>query len=69
MDKKKIQIIEFRCKKCNRRIMDYMVQEDDNAIVMQGIMIKCDRCKRVINLKKYTQRMIFDNMIMNFIKV
>ena len=49
--------------------MDYMVQEDDNAIVMQGIMIKCDRCKRVINLKKYTQRMIFDNMIMNFIKV
>jgi len=49
--------------------MDYMIQEDDNTIVMQGILIKCDRCKRVISFKKYTQRMIFDNMIKNLIKI
>lgn len=49
------KVIELRCKKCNKHFMDYMIQFDDTAVVMQSISIKCDRCKRVMTLKKYTE--------------
>ena len=48
-------MIELRCKKCNKHFMDYMIQFDDTAVVMQSINIKCDRCKKVIVLKRYTE--------------
>ena len=66
---RKIETIEFRCKCCNKRIMDYIVQEDNNEIVLQGIMVKCERCKKVITFKKYTQKMIFDKAVANSIRI
>ena len=40
------------------RMMDYTLVHDDERIVLQGITIKCSRCKRVMILKKYTEGMI-----------
>lgn len=48
-------IVELRCKKCNKHFMDYIIQNDDTAVVMQSISIKCERCKRVMVLKRYTE--------------
>ena len=39
-------------------MMDYTLCQDDDRIVLQGITIKCNRCKRVMMLKKYTEGMI-----------
>lgn len=52
------KIIQIHCKQCKRHFFDYLVETNDNSdseIVLSGISIKCDRCKRVITLKKYTQ--------------
>ena len=38
--------------------MDYTLCQDDDRIVLQGITIKCNRCKRVMMFKKCTEGMI-----------
>ncbi len=48
-------VIEFRCKKCGRHFWDYLIQNDDNLVVVQAVCMKCDRCKRTLVLKKYTE--------------
>ena len=50
-------VIEIRCKKCNKLMMEYFVCGDDSAVGLQNIGIKCDRCKRVRILKKYSEGM------------
>ena len=50
--------IELRCSKCNMKLMDYMVQNDDTACALNGVSLKCSRCKRVIMLMKYTEAVI-----------
>lgn len=47
--------IELRCRKCNKYIMNYTLTGDDSAVVLQNIEIKCDRCKRIMRLMKYTE--------------
>ena len=54
----KENVIEIRCKKCNKLIMEYFMSGDDNAVEAQNIGIKCDRCKRVMMLKKYSEGMM-----------
>ena len=39
-------------------MMDYMVTGNDEQIVLQNIVIKCNRCKRVLVLKKYTEAIL-----------
>ena len=59
-------VVELRCKKCNMKIMEYMLQHDDDACALSGISLKCSRCKRVIMLMKYTEAIIKqDNVIAN----
>ena len=48
----KENVIEIRCKKCNKLMMEYFVCGDDSAVALQNIGIKCDRCKRVMILKE-----------------
>ena len=50
--------IELRCSKCNMKLMDYMVQNDDTACALNGVSLKCSRCKRVIMLMRYTEAVI-----------
>ena len=40
--------VQLHCRECNARMMDYTLCQDDDRIVLQGITIKCNRCKRVI---------------------
>ena len=54
----KENVIEIRCKKCNKLMMEYFVCGDDSAVALQNIGIKCDRCKRVMILKKYSEGMM-----------
>lgn len=53
-----MQQIELHCKVCNMRLMDYLVAGNDEQIVLQNIIIKCNRCKRVLVLKKYTEAIL-----------
>lgn len=55
---KELKVIEIRCKKCNKLMMEYFVCGDDSTVVLQNIGIKCDRCKRVMMLKKYSEGMM-----------
>ena len=50
--------VQLHCRECNARMMDNTLCQDDDRIVLQGITIKCNRCKRVMMLKKYTEGMI-----------
>ena len=38
--------------------MDYLVTGNDEQIVLHNIIIKCNRCKRVMVLKKYTEAIL-----------
>ena len=58
----KENVIEIRCKKCNKIMMEYFVCGDDSAVALQNIGIKCDRCKRVMILKKYSEGMMKHNL-------
>ena len=51
-------VIEIRCKKCNKLMMEYFVCGDDSTVALQNIGIKCDSCKRVMILKKYSEGMM-----------
>ena len=51
-------IVELRCKKCNMKIMEYMLQHNDKACALSGISLKCSRCRRAIILMKYTEAII-----------
>lgn len=53
-----MQQIELHCKACNIRLMDYLVTGNDKQIVLHNIVIKCNRCKRVMVLKKYTEAIL-----------
>ena len=55
-------VIEIRCTKCNKLMMEYFVCGDDSAVALQNIGIKCDRCKRVMILKKYSEGMMKHNL-------
>ena len=58
----KENVIEIRCKKCNKLMMEYFVCGDDSTVALQNIGIKCDRCKRVMILKKYSEGMMKHNL-------
>lgn len=58
-----MQQIELHCKECNQRFFDYLVTGNDETIVLQGIMLKCSRCKRVLVLKKYTEGILRMNSV------
>ena len=51
----KENVIEIRC---NKLMMEYFVCGDDSTVALQNIGIKCDRCKRVMILKKYSEGMM-----------
>ncbi len=52
--------IEFRCKShgCRRLLFIYYPAENHGSILARGIEMKCEKCKRVIRLKNYSQEEI-----------
>ena len=53
-----MQEVEFYCRKCKKSMkMSYRLSGDDNAPVMNGIMIRChtNKCTRVVTLRNFTE--------------
>ena len=67
MDKK----IEIRCRNshCYRLFMNYFVTGNDVDLNLGGFELKCDKCKRVLRLKKYTEQMLIDQSEKGVFKV
>ena len=67
MDKK----IEIRCRNsyCNRLFMNYFVTGNNVYLNLGGFELKCDKCKRVLRLKKYTEQMLIDQSEKGVFKV
>ena len=63
--------IEIRCKthKCNRLFMNYYVTGDNIELNLQGIEIKCEKCKRVLRLKKYSEEFLQKNAVDGVFKI
>ncbi|MCR5105880.1 MAG: hypothetical protein K6B68_15715 [Eubacterium sp.] len=45
------------------KIMDYMIQHDETVCALNGVSLKCSRCKRVMTLVKYTEAIITQNTV------
>ena len=55
--------IEIRCRngKCNRLFMNYYVTGRNVELNLEGFELKCEKCKRILRLKNYTEQMMKDN--------
>ena len=63
--------IEIRCKKegCSRLFMNYYLDESSSEIILQGIELKCEKCKRVLRLHNYNTEVLKNQCIDNVLKV
>lgn len=54
--------IEIRCKKhrCNRLLMNYYITGDDVELHLEGFELKCDKCKRVLRMKNYSEKLLIE---------
>lgn len=55
--------IEIRCRRCNRLFMNYYLTGNDVDLHLEGFELKCDKCKRVLRLKKYTEQLLVEQSI------
>lgn len=55
--------IEIRCKNghCNRLFMNYYVTGNNVDLNLEGFELKCEKCKRVLRLKHYTEQMLIEH--------
>lgn len=59
-----MQEITFYCKKCKKSLkITYRLTGNDDAPVLPNINIVCHHCKRVMYLKKYTEKMLVENSV------
>lgn len=56
------KMIEFRCRRynCNKLFLNYYITGVCGNLHLEGIELKCDKCKRVLRLKKYTEQMLIE---------
>ncbi len=57
-----INKIEIRCKRknCNRLFMRYYVKGEDICLNLEGLEIKCEKCKRVLRFCNYTENTLLN---------
>ena len=41
--------------------MNYYVTGENIELNLQGFELKCEKCKRVLRFKKYTEQMLIEN--------
>ncbi|MBE5934265.1 MAG: hypothetical protein E7262_00550 [Lachnospiraceae bacterium] len=60
--KKSGDVIEIRCKRpnCNRMLLKYCVSVENLSLYMECFELKCDKCKRVLRPKIYTEDMLIE---------
>lgn len=63
--------IEIRCRngRCNRLFMNYYVTENNVDLNLEGFELKCEKCKRVLRLKNYTEAMLIKHSESGVFKV
>ncbi len=55
--------IEIRCRRCNKLFMNYYLTGNDVDLHLEGFELKCDKCKRVLRMKKYTEQLLVEQSI------
>lgn len=57
MDNEKIEI---RCKRhnCNKLFMNYYITGKTVELNLEGFELKCEKCKRVLRLKNYSEHLL-----------
>jgi hypothetical protein len=55
--------IEIRCKNghCNRLFMNYYVTGNNVDLNLERFELKCEKCKRVLRLKNYTEQILIEH--------
>jgi phage FluMu protein Com len=55
--------IEIRCRNghCNRLFMNYYVTGDNVNLNLAGFEMKCEKCKRVLRLRNYTEKILMEH--------
>ena len=63
--------IEIRCKRnnCNRLFMNYYIAGKDIELHMEGFELKCEKCRRVLRLKNYTEQLLIEGAESGIFKV
>lgn len=46
---------------CNRLFMNYYVTGNNVDLNLGGFELKCEKCKRVLRLKHYTEQMLIEH--------
>lgn len=57
--------IEIRCRRCNKLIAYYYLldaQIGQTALNMDGLEFKCEKCKRILRPKNYTEQLLFKHI-------
>ena len=57
--------IEIRCRRCNKLLAYYYLPEAQirqTALNMDGLEFKCEKCKRILRPKNYTEELLFRNI-------
>lgn len=59
-----MQEITFYCKKCRKSLrITYRLTGNGDAPVLPNVDIACHHCKRVMYLKKYTEKQLVENSV------
>ena len=57
--------IEIRCRRCNKLFAYYYLpdaQTRQTELNMDGLEFKCEKCKRILRPKNYTEQSLFKNI-------
>ena len=56
------EMVEFRCRRhnCNKLLLNYYITGVGSNLHLEVIELKCNKCKRVLRLKKYTEQMLIE---------
>lgn len=60
------EAIELYCKVCSKGFkVKYIPTGNDDTLIMENTSMKCHYCKRVLRLKKYTEKILLANSVNN----
>ncbi len=63
--------IEIRCKRtnCNKLFMNYFPTGECNGLYLAGIELKCEKCKRVLRLKNFSEETLMAQTVNSVFRV
>lgn len=61
--------ISIRCKRCNQFLLGYDLTHDYDKPILEHITLPPCRCKRVLRLMKYTERVLLMQAENNIVRI